>query len=285
MIGSPDGEHHDRTILLVEDEAIIALNEKMTLERHGYEVVTATTGEEAVELATSDAGIELVLMDINLGSGIDGTEAAEMILAARELPVVFLSSHTEPEIVERTEKITSYGYIVKNSGETVLATSVKMAFRLFDSRKLADDTFRHSMNGLCVHRMLYDEAGEPFDCEYLKVNEAFELHTGLSAHRVVGGTIRDLYPGEPAREVIDFYAGIVSSGTPNRRELYFEPLGQWFELGVFPTRDDEFTVVVQNITARKHSEQIIAAEKEWLNVTLQSVGDAVIATDVDGKVA
>ncbi|MFW5784062.1 MAG: PAS domain S-box protein, partial [Spirochaetota bacterium] len=229
--------------------------------------------------------IDLVLMDINLGAGIDGTQAAEQILARRELPIVFLSSHTEPEVVEKTEKITSYGYIVKNSGETVLTTSVKMAFRLFDSRKLADDTFTHSMNGLCVHRMLYDSSGEPSDCEYLKVNDAFERHTGLPAKMVVGRTVRALYPQREARELIDLYAGVLSSGKPVRRELHFAPTDQWFELSVFPTRHDEFTVVFQNVTARKHSEQIIAAEKEWLNVTLQSVGDAVIATDVDGKVA
>ncbi len=285
MTNDKHAESRKRALLLVEDEAIIALSETMTLERHGYRVLSASTGERAVELATSDPGIELVLMDINLGPGIDGTQAAEMILAARELPIVFLSSHTEPDVVEKTEKITSYGYIVKNSGETVLTTSVKMAFRLFDSRKLADDTFRHSMNGLCVHRMLYNEAGEPFDCEYLKVNESFELHTGLPAQTVVGRTIRDLYSEEDAREVLGLYAGVVSSGKPIRQELHFAPTDSWFELSVFPTRDREFTVVIQNVTARKHSEQIIAAEKEWLNVTLQSVGDAVIATDVDGGVA
>ena len=285
MRKNEDVDNRTRTILLVEDEAIIALSEKMVLESHGYRVVTSSTGEHAVELATSDPGIELVLMDINLGSGIDGTQAAEMILAARELPVVFLSSHTEPDVVERTEKITSYGYIVKNSGETVLTTSVKMAFRLFDSRKLAEDTFTHSMNGLCVHRMLYDSAGEPSDCEYLKVNDAFELHTGVSAQTFIGKTFWELYPGEETRELIELYAGVVSSGQAIRHELYFSPMDGWFELSVFPTRDDEFTVVIQNVTARKHSEQIIAAEKEWLNVTLQSVGDAVIATDVEGNVA
>ncbi|MFW5743289.1 MAG: PAS domain S-box protein, partial [Spirochaetota bacterium] len=163
-------------------------------------------------------------------------------------------------------------------------TSVKMAFRLFDSRKLADDTFTHSMNGMCVHRMLYDSAGEPSDCEYLKVNDAFERHTGLPAQMVVGRTVRALYPQGEARELIDLYAGVLSSGKPVRRELYFSPTDQWFELSVFPTRHNEFTVVFQNVTARKHSEQIIAAEKEWLNVTLQSVGDAVVATDVDGRV-
>ncbi len=40
-------------------------------------------------------------MDINLGPGIDGTQAAEQILNKKDIPVVFLSSHTEPEVVEK----------------------------------------------------------------------------------------------------------------------------------------------------------------------------------------
>jgi len=75
-------------------------------------------------------------MDIDLGKGIDGTEAAQRILKFCEVPVVFLSNHTEKEIVEKTEKITSYGYVVKNSGETVLIASIKMAFKLFEARNL-----------------------------------------------------------------------------------------------------------------------------------------------------
>ena len=88
-----------KKILLVEDEAIIALSEAQMLKEHGYAVVTTGSGERAIE-------------------------AAETILRRRDLPVVFLSSHTEPEVVEKTEGITSYGYIVKNSGETVLLASI-----------------------------------------------------------------------------------------------------------------------------------------------------------------
>ncbi|MBN2050528.1 MAG: response regulator [Spirochaetales bacterium] len=124
------------TILLVEDQALIAMAESTQLEKKGYRVLTAYTGEEAIRLAESNDDIDLVLMDIDLGkSRIDGTEAARRILARNELPVVFLSSHTEPEMVERTEEITSYGYIVKNSGFTVLETSIKMAFRLFQAHQ------------------------------------------------------------------------------------------------------------------------------------------------------
>ena len=124
-----------RTILLVEDERLVAITQRRALERYGYAVMTAASGEEAVEAVRNGAEIDLVLMDINLGDGIDGTEAARQILACRELPLVFLSSHTEPDVVARTERITSYGYVVKHSGDAVLDVCIKMAFRLFEAKR------------------------------------------------------------------------------------------------------------------------------------------------------
>jgi PAS domain S-box-containing protein len=162
------------TILLVEDEALIAMSQKMFLEKYGYKVVTISTGEmaieilskgsqvelalvpeskkepleaigytvvlarsaeQAVEIVRANDDIELVLMDIDLGRGMDGTQAAEIILEQRDIPIIFLSNHTEPEVVAKTEKITSYGYVVKNSGITVLDASIKMAFKLFETNK------------------------------------------------------------------------------------------------------------------------------------------------------
>lgn len=124
-----------KTILLVEDEILIALSEKRDLERYQYHVLFASSGEEAIEVFGSTHTIDLVLMDIDLGSGIDGPETALRILKERDVPVVFLSSHMEPEIVEKTEKITSYGYVVKNSSITVLDASIKMAFKLFSANQ------------------------------------------------------------------------------------------------------------------------------------------------------
>ncbi|MGD9939305.1 MAG: response regulator [Clostridia bacterium] len=124
-----------KTILLVEDEVIIAMAEKAILEKHGYTVLTAGTGEQAVAMALTSKDVDLILMDINLGSGIDGTEAAALILDKQDIPLAFLSSHTERDVVEKTEGITSYGYIVKNSGETVLLASLKMAFRLYEAHR------------------------------------------------------------------------------------------------------------------------------------------------------
>lgn len=126
------------SILLVEDDAVIALGEKADLEAAGYRVMHVLSGEAAVKaMRSGDASIDLVLMDIDLGKGMDGIETARAILALRELPVVFLSAHTERSLVERTEEVTSYGYVVKNSGAIVLEASIKMAMKLFLAHRTA----------------------------------------------------------------------------------------------------------------------------------------------------
>lgn len=124
-----------KTILLVEDEVFIAMSEEKALKNYGYNVLVSNTGEEALNEFRNNGDIDLVLMDIDLGHGIDGPETATRMLNERIIPVVFLSSHIEPEIVEKTEKITSYGYVVKNSGITVLDASIKMAFKLFEAHR------------------------------------------------------------------------------------------------------------------------------------------------------
>ena len=123
------------TILLVEDDHILAFVEQSALKKYGYSVHHVTNGEEAVHIIENNSHpIDLILMDIDLGDGIDGTQAAEQILKIKDIPVVFLSSHTEPEVVEKTEKITSYGYVVKNTGIVVLDASIKMALKLFNEK-------------------------------------------------------------------------------------------------------------------------------------------------------
>ncbi len=124
-----------KKVLLVEDEALIALSEAQILKKHGFEVETAYSGRQAIEKTEADEEINLVLMDIDLGAGMDGTEAAEQIIKARDLPIVFLTSHTEKEYVDRVEKITGYGYIMKNSGEMVLIRSINMAYKLYEAHQ------------------------------------------------------------------------------------------------------------------------------------------------------
>lgn len=120
------------SILLVDDEAILALAERKMLEGYGYQVKTALSGEAAVDAVTvATDRCDLVLMDIDLGRGIDGAEAARRILQRRRLPIVFLTSHTERARVERLKGVTYYGFVTKSSGDSVLRSSIEMAFERF----------------------------------------------------------------------------------------------------------------------------------------------------------
>ncbi len=193
-----------KTILLVEDEAIIAMAEKMTLEKFGYNVIIAGSGEEAVTTVAATPGIDLILMDINLGSGMDGTEAAALILKERDLPVVFLSSHTEPEVVEKTEKITSYGYVVKDSSGTVLDASIKMAFKLFEAKereKEKEAALAHS-RGLMqyvIEHMSSAVAVHDRDLRYIFVSQRYLDEYKLKERDIIGKYHYDVFPDLPQK--------------------------------------------------------------------------------------
>ncbi len=120
-----------KKLLLVEDEAITSMVTAKMLKQNGYDVVTVLNGTRAIDLVSQDEEISLILMDIDLGPGINGPETAGKILQIRDIPIVFLTSHSEREMVEKVKEITRYGYVIKNSGDFVLLSSIEMAFELF----------------------------------------------------------------------------------------------------------------------------------------------------------
>lgn len=177
------------TLLLVEDEALLAMMGQRLLEKYGYRVVLARDGETAVQIALGDMSIDLILMDINLGNGIDGTQAAEEILKARDIPILFLSSHTEQDIVEKTEKISSYGYVVKNSSITVLDASIKMALKLYHAH------WRVSMNQLRRESILteFNEVMALLDADFAikYASPNVERLFGIQSNQLLGTAITE----------------------------------------------------------------------------------------------
>jgi PAS domain S-box-containing protein len=181
-----------KTILLVEDEALIAVAQRSSLEKYGYKVLTAHSGEKAVDLCGTMAEIDLILMDIDLGKGMNGPQSAKAIIKNRNIPVVFLSSHTEPEIVELTEKITSYGYVVKNSGITVLDASIKMAFKLSEANRaleLERNQLRVTLHSISDAVISTDSNGR-----ITRMNPNAEAFTGWDYQDVEGKSVQEVFP-------------------------------------------------------------------------------------------
>lgn len=255
-----------RTILLVEDEAIIALNEKRQLEAAGYAVIHARSGEEAIEAVQAEpAGISLILMDIDLGSGMYGTDAAKAILARHDIPLLFLSSHMEPELVRRTEEITNYGYVVKSSVFTVLDASIKMAFKLFAAKRQLDldalaieeanAQLREGLEKLQATNERLAESEDKFskafrlnpdsininrlsDGLYIDSNEGFTRIMGYAREDVIG---RSSMPGDlgiwvRAEDRARLVAGLREKGEVNNLEAEFRRKDGTTTIGLMSAR-------------------------------------------------
>lgn len=114
-------------ILIVEDEAIVAVDIQSQLEALGYTVLDiATSGEEAREKAL-DLCPDMVLMDIRLSGQMDGIDAAESIRRRHDIPIVFLTAYADQDTLQRAKAAGPHGYLVKPFNERDLYTAIEIA--------------------------------------------------------------------------------------------------------------------------------------------------------------
>jgi CheY-like chemotaxis protein len=115
------------SILVVEDERIVAFDLKQQLEALGYRVAAVVpSGELAVEKA-AELKPDLVLMDIHLEGAMDGVEAAERIHACLRIPVIFLTAYAEDETLSRAQASLPFGYLIKPLEVREVHATIQMA--------------------------------------------------------------------------------------------------------------------------------------------------------------
>lgn len=114
-------------IMVVEDEGIVARDIQNSLKRLGYTVpVLVSSGDEAIQRA-EEIELDIVLMDIRLKGDMDGIEAAELIHARFDIPVVYLTAYTDKTTLERAKITAPFGYILKPFEERELHTTIEIA--------------------------------------------------------------------------------------------------------------------------------------------------------------
>jgi PAS domain S-box-containing protein len=118
---------NQRTILIVEDEAIVAMDIEDRLAGIGYQLAgRAASGERALALA-EDKRPSLILMDIRLKGDIDGITAAEEIRRRFHIPVIFLTAYSEDATLDRAKLTEPYGYILKPFDDRELKSAIEIA--------------------------------------------------------------------------------------------------------------------------------------------------------------
>ena len=127
-------------ILIVEDEAVIALNIKLTLEDLGYEVIAmAHSYEEALDSIKTNE-FDILLLDINLGNHLidTGLDIATQLPALNiDKPFIFLTAFSDLDTIKKATKLKPSAYLVKPVGSRGLFAAIQTAFENYDNKKIA----------------------------------------------------------------------------------------------------------------------------------------------------
>jgi len=205
-------------ILVVEDEALIAANIVHTLTSLGHTVHgPVATGEDAIRSVKTQKP-DLVLMDIQLIGPMDGIEAAEKIRAIADIPVVYLTAHTDHLRLEQAQLTEPYGYIVKPAHGRELNATIEMAlYKHALDRKLKESDERY--------RSLFDRS---LDCVYLTdftgnfidANKAALTLLGYTRNEITSLNFASLLTTEQLSTAIKVNQEIIATGGQKKSSEY-----------------------------------------------------------------
>ena len=190
------------SILIVEDEAIVALDLKLHLQDLGYTVVALASSADEAVAAVRQHRPSLVLMDVRLHGKGDGIEAAERINRELPTPVIFLTSHSDAQTVQRAASTAPYGYLTKPFQPKEVRAGIEVALakaRLERELREADRWFASTLQCVADGVVVTDLQGH---VRFL--NPAAESLTGWpnedAAGRSVGDVVRLQAAGTQAAE-------------------------------------------------------------------------------------
>lgn len=193
-------------ILIVEDEGIIAENIASRLLKSGYKVVgIADSGEDALG-KVPELRPDLVLMDIHIKGSLDGIETTRKLRERYDIPVIYLTAHTDPQTIDRAKTTGGFGFLTKPIDHRTLATTIEMATHkhradreIRDQRAWMATALRNMADGMIV----IDR-----DRRVQFLNGTAETLTGWLNDEARGLDIGSVLPlaelisGEPADEVL-----------------------------------------------------------------------------------
>jgi two-component system, cell cycle sensor histidine kinase and response regulator CckA len=187
------------SILIVEDEGVIALDVRATLGRLGYTVpAVVATGSDAI-VQVEALRPQLVLMDIHLRGDMDGVEAAQTIRERFGVPVIYLTAFADPATLQRARITEPFGYLLKPFEERELHVVIEMALQRRELQRRLEESERWLAATL---RSLGDTIiATDAQWRVRFMNPAAEQLTGWSAAEAAGRILSDVLrvslPSEP----------------------------------------------------------------------------------------
>lgn len=190
------------SVLIVEDERIVAKDLQQTLAGMGYDAFAiASSADEAITRASENCP-DVVLMDIRIKGRRDGVEAAAILRERFGVPVVFLTAHADDATIERAKRTEPHGYLVKPVKSAELRSAIEVAVYRHEMEKRLRERerwFSTTLRSIADAVITVDIAGK-----VTFMNPAAEILTGITLAEGAGRPARDVV------RLVDAEAGIQS---------------------------------------------------------------------------
>jgi AmiR/NasT family two-component response regulator len=161
-------------VLIAEDEAIIRLDLKETLEEEGYQVVAETgRGDEAVELARQHRP-DLAILDIKM-PGLDGLDAARAITDERLCGVLILTAFSQRDFIEQARDAGALAYLVKPFQKSDLVPAIELAIGRFQELTALASEVKGLEEQLATRKVVDRAKGVLMDRHGLSEGDAFSF--------------------------------------------------------------------------------------------------------------
>ncbi len=204
-----------KKIMIVEDEAVIALRLEQRLIEMGYDVIgTICSGEAVVENARSFQP-NLILMDIMLNGDLDGIDAAMIVKEELDIPIIFLTAYSDDKLIERAKKVDAFGYLVKPVRDRELKAAIEIALY---KKKFEKELREREEN----FKSLVENANDGIliatrDGKYVYANRRAAEMTGYSVSDLLKTTIKDLAHPDEFKKIKKRVRTIISGKPFNRQ--------------------------------------------------------------------
>jgi PAS domain S-box-containing protein len=137
-------------LLIVEDEYILAMNLQEGLESLGYAVIDIVDSAEVAIEKAQELRPNLILMDIRLRGKMDGIQAAEQIWTHLQIPIIYVTGHSDKSTVERATLTFPFGYILKPIKEQELYVAIQTALSRYQREQFLSAVLRGMGDGVIV---------------------------------------------------------------------------------------------------------------------------------------
>jgi PAS domain S-box-containing protein len=261
----------DALILIVEDDSLTALDIRNTLERIGYRVPDPViSGAEAVSKAT-ELKPDLIIADISLRGELNGIDAVRQIQKTIDVPVIYLTAYSSPEMFRRALGTNLFGYLVKPVSMDDLHTTIETALQRGGlERKLRESEERY--------RTLFEESPEPIIIFNrvgfaLNINPAYEQFTGYSREETIGLNFTKLpvLLQQHMPEYLEIYRNMMKGNKLHRMEIpVLHKNGKQLYVEIFISslvkeqKLTAFQIIARDITEQKHAIMELKASKNEL---------------------